>query len=92
MSLAHGPVNRGHCRVCISVGEASSNDPLLFKRFVDLHIDRESLEGFTIADLIALPLYLALSFQFLKAVGAESNLVQGQNLRHHLHFDGSRLV
>ena len=72
--------------------EASPDDPFLFKRFVDVHINRESLKSLSISDFVALPLHLALSLQFLKAVGAKRHLMKGQNLGQHLHFDSSSLI
>ena len=92
MRLAHRSDIRGHCRIRTRVSKACPDDPLLFERFIDVHIDREPLERLTITDLIALPLHLALSLQFLKADRTQNHFVQRKNLSKHVHFDRACLL
>ena len=92
MRLAHRSDIRRHCRIRARVSKACPDDPLFFERFIDVHIDREPLERLTITDLIALPLHLALSLQFLKADRAQNHFVQRKNLSKHVHFDRACLL
>ena len=88
--LTHSPHRCLDVWVCWSVS-VGSDDPLFHKRFIDIHIDCDALDGLSILDCVQLAHCRALTDEFLQTLRCQDDLMQGENLCKDILLDKASL-